>query len=263
MNASVPCELARVDGWGINLPDQATAVSEIIAAARQGEPFSVFTLNLDHIVKLRQEPAFREAYEAARFVTADGAPIALLASRQDKSVKRTTGADLVVPLCEAAARAQLDVFLFGSDDEVLSSAGRKLVERTIQHSGHELGIAGTEAPPYGFDPTGPEADAAIDRIVASGAKLCFVALGAPKQELFAAHAVARGAPVGFVCIGAALDFIAGRQSRAPAIVQKSGLEWLWRLSTNPRRLTGRYARCAVVLGDLVLSSALQGKRRTS
>jgi UDP-N-acetyl-D-mannosaminuronic acid transferase (WecB/TagA/CpsF family) len=69
-----------------------------------------------------------------------------------------------------------------------------------------------------------------------------VALGAPKQELFANLAVCRASGVMFVCIGAALDFIAGASIRAPDMVQKSGLEWAWRLAQEPRRLARRYAR---------------------
>jgi exopolysaccharide biosynthesis WecB/TagA/CpsF family protein len=244
--------LARIDGWGINVASPAAAVSQIVAAARRSEPFAVVTLNLDHIVKLRSDAEFRRAYETARFVTADGAPIAALAARQYAGVERTTGADLVMPLCGAAAREKLPVYLFGTSSGVLATAGTALVEAT----GHTLDIAGSDAPPHGFDPRGPEADRAIDRIAASGARLCFVALGAPKQEIFSARAVERGVNVGFVCIGAALDFLAGRQRRAPAVMRRYGFEWLWRLGTDPRRLGGRYARCALVLGDLVIAAAL-------
>ena len=97
----------------------------------------------------------------------------------------------------------------------------------------------------------------MDDISASGARLCFVALGAPKQEIFAARAVARGVPAGFVCIGAGLDFIVGAQVRAPAIMQKFGFEWLWRLANDPVRLTRRYTRCAVVLAEIIVFHPLK------
>jgi exopolysaccharide biosynthesis WecB/TagA/CpsF family protein len=113
-------------------------------------------------------------------------------------------------------------------------------------------IVGRASPERGFDPEGIAAAAAIDDIVASGARLCLVALGAPKQELFSAKAVARGGRTGFVCIGAGLDFLVGAQVRAPAIMQKSGLEWFWRLASDPRRLAQRYARCAIVLGEITV-----------
>ncbi len=245
---SEPAPLARVDGWPITLADLAQAVTGIISAAERGEGFSAVTLNLDHLVKLRRSDTFRRAYAKARFVTADGAPVAHLARTGCPSIERATGADLVVPLAAAAARRGLPIFLFGSTADVLGKAGRDLAQRTEG----TLAIAGTEAPPIGFDPESAEADAALDRIAASGARLCFLALGAPKQEIFAARAMSRGMKIGFVSVGAALDFIAGAQIRAPETLRDSGLEWVWRLATNPRRLAMRYTQCAMLLADLTL-----------
>ncbi len=240
--------LAAVDGWPVNIANQADAVAKITEAASRSESFAAFTLNLDHLVKLRSSAAFRTSYMHARFVTADGAPVALLAARQHAAIERTTGADLVVPLARAAADAGLSVYLFGTSPQVIAESAADLTERC----NGKLDIAGTAAPAMGFDPEGPEADAAIDQIAASGAQLCFVALGAPKQEIFAARAVARGVKCGFVCIGAALDFISGEQSRAPVLMQEYGLEWLWRLASSPRRLAWRYLSCALLLADILI-----------
>src|SRR5260370_12116153 len=85
----------------------------------------------------------------------------------------------------------------------------------------------------------------------SGAKLWFVALGAPRQELFAARCLDQLNGTGLLCIGAALDFIAGTQSRAPPLTQKVGLEWAWRMLREPRRLGPRYAPCIGVVPRLV------------
>ena len=106
-----------------------------------------------------------------------------------------------------------------------------------------LDVVLCRAPPMGFDPQGAETEAEISAIAASGARLCFLALGAPKQEIFAARAHAALPGVGFVSIGAGLDFIAGSQNRAPAWVQAIAAEWLWRLLGSPRRLAARYAGC--------------------
>ena len=247
-SASGSRALAHVDGWKVNIATGAEAVAAVVDAARHGENASLFTLNLDHLVKLRTNRAFARAYERARFVTADGAPVVHLARSQSAAIERTTGADLVLPLADAAARMNLPVYLFGSSNAVLGEAGRRLAANT----NGALSIAGSEAPPMGFDPAGAEADKALHRIAASSARICFVALGAPKQEIFAARAADLGIPVVFVCIGAALDFIAGAQIRAPGFMQRSGLEWLWRLATNPRRLATRYAQCAVLYAELAL-----------
>lgn len=239
--------LARVDGREINIATLVGAVACIADAAEARRGFTVFTLNLDHLVKLRRDEAFRAAYAQADFVTADGAPVAALARRQGADIRRTTGADLVVPLCQEAAHRGLPVYLFGSRAPVLEASARELSLRC----GGRLKIACMDSPGHGFDPQGPEADAAIERIAASRARLCFIALGAPKQELFAARARARGVRCGFVCIGAALDFLAGEQLRAPRLMQALNLEWLWRLGANPRRLAARYGECALLLADLV------------
>lgn len=247
-NTATPSQpIATVGGWPINLANLGDAVSHIIADAAQRQSFAVFTLNLDHLDKLRRCSPFSDAYLKARYVTADGAPVAMLASRQGVHVERTTGADLIVPLAQAAAANGLRVYLFGSTADVLERAGAELVKR----AGGHLTIAGAASPEH-FDPHNSAADDALDRIAASGAALCYLALGAPKQELFAARGIERGINVGFICIGAGLDFIAGTQRRAPVFMQRSGLEWLWRLVTNPRRLGLRYARCALVLAKLIL-----------
>lgn len=247
--------LAMVDGWPIHLATLDETVQAVAATAERGESAAVFTLNLDHLVKLRTSAAFRRAYAQARYVTADGAPVVRLARTQHAGIERTTGADIVLPLAEEAARRNLPIFLFGTDADVLGRAGQRLAMNTDGR----LSIAGSEAPPMGFDPESAQADAAIDRIAASGARICLVALGAPKQELFAARAVERGVPVVFLGIGAALDFLAGTQVRAPRLVQRMGLEWAWRLASSPRRLAARYAQCAVLLADLTLLAPFRRK----
>lgn len=244
---------ATVDGWCITTATLSDAIDAIVSKARAREAFSVFTLNLDHVVKLRRNEKFRDAYRSADIVTADGWPIAWLARAQDRSVRRATGADMLLPLAHDAALAQLPIFLFGTSADVMARAGRELGDYTDGL----IDIAGTLSPSQTFDPEGAEADAAIDMIKASGAQLCFVALGAPKQEVFAAYARRKGLECGMICIGAALDFLAGTQVRAPEMLRNSGFEWAWRLATNPRRLARRYGECALVFADLVLLAPLR------
>jgi len=260
---SSPSVAPRLDGQFINVASPAEAVAAVRERAAAGRGFTFFTLNLDHLVKLRDHPGFRAAYRAASFVSADGWPVALLARRNARSAREgdlhappvqvTTGADLVLPLCAAAAADGVPVYLFGATQESLAGAAAAL------RAAHpRLDIRGWHAPPYGFDPLSREADADADRIAASGARLVFLALGAPKQELFAARAAARHPGLGLVCIGAALDFLSGRQVRAPRLVRAARLEWLWRLVHAPRALGLRYARCAGLLfGLAVVEPALR------
>jgi N-acetylglucosaminyldiphosphoundecaprenol N-acetyl-beta-D-mannosaminyltransferase len=235
-----------VDGITINVLSLPEAVSSIVSAALLGENFSVCTLNLDHVVQLQRRSDFRAAYRRARFVTADGFPIVVLSRLMGTPIRRTTGADLVEPVCREARKKGLPIYMLGSNDRTLAITARRLSER---YQGLE--VAGYYAPGANFDPYSREADFAIDRIRASGAKLCFVALGAPRQELFAARCLDELNGTGLLCIGAALDFIAGTQSRAPSLTQKVGLEWAWRMLREPRRLGPRYARCLAVVPRLV------------
>src|ERR1700687_222237 len=235
-----------VDGITINILSLPDAVSSIVSAAQHGDNFSVCTLNLDHVVQLQQRSDFRAAYRRARFVTADGFPIVVLSRLLGTRITRTTGADLVEPVCQEAQKRGLPIFMLGSNDRTLSITAKRLSERF-----RGLEVAGYYAPGAHFDPYSSEADFAIDRIRASGAKLCFVALGAPRQELFAARCLDQLNGTGLLCIGAALDFIAGTQTRAPSLTQKVGLEWVWRMWREPRRLGPRYARCIAVVPRLV------------
>src|SRR5262245_33633434 len=113
--------LAHVDGWDITAPNLDTAIAAAIDKVCEGKAFTLFTLNLDHLVKLRTNSAFRDAYRAADIVTADGWPVAWVARWQDRKVERATGADMLLPLLNAAADARIPVFLFGSSAQSLAA----------------------------------------------------------------------------------------------------------------------------------------------
>ena len=212
-------------------------------AARSG--FTVATLNLDHVVKLRKDHAFRKAYGIHTHVSADGWPIVALSRLSGHPVELVTGSDLVGPLLSMVAKSGIPVAFLGSTPEVLSVAAERL---KAQHDG--LQVIAKIAPPMGFDPQGPQADALVAELEASGAQLCLLALGAPKQEMFAAFAAEKLPHMGFISIGAGLDFVAGTQRRAPKPMRALKMEWLWRLMSNPRRLAGRYAASFGVLPGL-------------
>lgn len=238
-----------IDGWPVNVPTQAAAIDRVLETMKKAQNCTVFTLNLDHLVKLREDEKFRGAYRQATFVTADGAPVVRIGRRIWPELERTTGADLLLPLSIAAAEAGQPVFLFGSSEEVLARTRQVLSDAT----GGKLNIVGAISPPRGFEPEGALADQYIDEFRRSGARLCFLLLGAPKQELFAVRAARAGGGCSFICVGAAADFLAGVVVRAPKFVQRLGLEWLWRLAQEPRRLGRRYAKCALLLARLELA----------
>jgi N-acetylglucosaminyldiphosphoundecaprenol N-acetyl-beta-D-mannosaminyltransferase len=243
-----------------DLPVSALSLSEaarhICSNAGSAAAQTVFTLNLDHVVKMRNDPQFREAYTRAGLITADGFPIVLAGTLQGKFISRVAGSDLIAPICAEAARTGKSIYLFGSSTEVLTGASQRLRDRNPG-----LVVAGILGPPQGFAPTSEEARRCAETIASSGADLCFVALGAPKQELFADFAKQFAPNVSFVCIGAGLDFITGAQVRAPRWMQQFGMEWLWRVASNPRRLLHRYVLCIVALPGFLARAALVQQRR--
>ena len=233
----------------VSVPDRAALLAALADCLAAGRGFAVATLNLDHIVKLGRDPAFAAAYRAQSHVVADGHPVVWLRRLAGRPVALVPGSELIAPLAALAAAAAAPVAFLGSREAVLAAAGARLA---ADHPG--LRIAAAVAPPMGFDPEGPEADAALDRLAAAGARLVFLALGAPKQERLAARGLARHPGMGFVSIGAGLDFIAGHQRRAPRWVRRLALEWLWRMATDPRRLAARYAACLAALPGLALAA---------
>ncbi len=250
-----PATVIDIDSWRINVATQQDLIARVVADVRGGIAGTVFTINLDHLSKLRRDEAFRAAYGRARHVSADGFPVVLLARAEGVRIDRVTGADLVVPLARAAAEAGIAVYFFGTSSEVLDAAIARLKAMVPG-----LVVAGAEAPPMGFDPRGPAAADAARRIVASGAGICFLALGAPKQEVFADFAVETVGKGSWLGVGAALDFIAGHRTRAPKFFQRVGLEWAWRAFQEPRRLLPRYLENAGWLASH-LAALLLGTRR--
>jgi N-acetylglucosaminyldiphosphoundecaprenol N-acetyl-beta-D-mannosaminyltransferase len=237
------------DVIGVNISDNATLMATLHArfASRQG--FALATINLDHLVKLRRSEGFRKSYLAQDLVVADGNPIVWLSRLAARPVSLIPGSDLVLPVARLAARDGVSIALMGSTGEALARAAKSL---TAAVPG--LKVVLQTAPPMGFDPTGPDAIRIVKQIAASGAGLCFIALGAPKQEAFAALGRQLAPSVGFASIGAGLDFLAGSQTRAPQMVQHLAMEWLWRALQSPRRMIPRYLACAALLPSEMLAA---------
>jgi len=226
----------------VNVPDRAALLAEVEARLRRGEGFALATINLDHLVKLRHDPGFRAIYAAQDLVVADGNPIVWLSRLARRPVALVPGSDMVEPLARAAQRAGVPVALVGTTEPALAAAAEVLSARVPG-----LTIAARIAPPMGFDPQGDEARRILVTLADSGAGLTLIALGAPRQEIFAAFGRRAVPGMGFASIGAGLDFLAGTQTRAPRWVRAVAMEWLWRMLSSPRRLFLRYWRCALIL----------------
>jgi N-acetylglucosaminyldiphosphoundecaprenol N-acetyl-beta-D-mannosaminyltransferase len=232
--------------------DTASIMAEVAARLRDGTGFALATINLDHLVKLRGDPAFLADYAAQDLVVADGNPIVWLSRLAGKPVALVPGSDLVVPMVRAAAAADRPVVLLGSTDAALVGAAdrlRGLVPGVV--------IGATIAPPFGFDPKGAAAKAMLAQVAALGPCLCLIALGAPKQEALAALGRQLAPQAGFASIGAGVDFLSGHQVRAPVWVRRLAMEWLWRMAEQPRRLLPRYAACAAILPGQMVAAMKQ------
>ena len=239
-------QFLSVDGpVTVNIADAGALKAAVVARWRAGEGFALATLNLDHLVKLHRDPAFAAAYRAQEFVVADGNPVVWLSRLAGRPVDLLPGANLVVPLAEWAAAEGVAVALIGSTQDALEAAAAALQSRVPG-----LRITARIAPPMGFDPDSAAANTVLKQAAETGAGLAFLALGAPRQEALAARGRVVTPGMGFASIGAGLDFLAGTQTRAPQWVRQLALEWLWRMASNPARLAGRYARCALALPRL-------------
>lgn len=196
----------------------------------------VVTPNIDHIVKLKRDPEFREIYKNADLVLVDGVPILWAARFLGTPLKeKISGADLFPKLCEIAANKGYKLFFLGG------RPGAALKAADVLKSKYQnIQIVGVYSPPFGFENLKDENDKIVKMIKDSGADILFVGLGAPKQEKWIyKHKDKYQVPVS-VGIGVSFEFVAGVIKRAPPWMQKTGLEWFWRLMMEPARLWKRY-----------------------
>jgi N-acetylglucosaminyldiphosphoundecaprenol N-acetyl-beta-D-mannosaminyltransferase len=211
------------------------AVSVITEMIRYGAGGVVFTPNVDHIVLAEQAAQFRVAYEAANLVVADGMPV-LWASwlLRTPVPEKVSGSDLLLPLALRSAQNGWRVYVVGGAPGTAARAADEMTSR------FGVTVAGVESPSVTVDGQCDEEEAILDRIRRARPDIIFVALGTPKQELWIDRVRNRLAPAVLIGVGAGLDFLIGRVPRAPRWMSSLGLEWLFRLAREPRRLWRRY-----------------------
>ena len=235
----------------VNVATWAALKAQVTERLARREGFALATINLDHLVKLNTSRAFRAAYAAQDLVVADGNPIVWMSRLAGRPVQLIPGSDAIEPLARIAAQQGVSVALVGSTAPALAAA-RSYLEAEVPN----LKVAICIAPPMGFDAGGAQGKAVLKQVQASGAGLCFIALGAPKQEIFAAAGRRVTPQIGFASIGAGLDFFAGTQQRAPDWARRFAVEWLWRMLSSPKRLGMRYLRCIAILPGQMLRAVM-------
>ena len=204
----------------------------------------VATLNVDFVTNAVSSWPFGGNDELwgylknADFVTADGMPLVLLSRMIRKPLpERVTGADMVPAICGRCAEEGLSVYVLGGDRKAVEIAFEKLRHSTADNHS-SLRVAGIDDPFVKLEEDQPEI---VARINAAKPDILFVALGNPKEELWMGRNCAKLDAGVVIGIGGTFNFIAGKVKRAPKWMQRCGLEWIYRIIQEPRRLWRRYA----------------------
>lgn len=227
----------KVSVLGINIDavDYEAAVSRIIDAAHAGQPYAVSALAVHGVMTGVDDAEHAARLNRFQLITPDGMPVrwAMNWLHKTKLPDRVYGPKLTLLVCEAAAAQGIPVYFYGSTDATL-----KALEARLPTLIPGIKIAGMQPSRFGKS-TEAELDSIAEDIRLTGARICFVGLGCPRQEVFAyenAHRLSMPA----LAVGAAFDYHAGLQEQPPEWIQRAGLQWFHRLLQDPKRLWRRY-----------------------
>lgn len=203
-----------------------------LKAATATSPYGyVVTPNVDHVIRIYQEPALRSAYRAARLCVCDSQILRMLARLSGLKLELVRGSDLTAAILEQIIDDGDTVAIVGSSPSRVAELRARFPGISFVH--HD--------PPMNLRDNPVARQEAANFVASSDARFTMIAVGSPQQEMIAeeisSNPKARGMAL---CIGAGLDFVTGSQRRAPKWLQSIGLEWAHRLASNPRRLWRRY-----------------------
>ena len=253
--SGVDLQQRYVLGQRLDATDYADATARVVDWANRGESRYVCLSNVHMVMQGWDDPNFRQIINAADLITTDGVPLVwCLRALGVPSAVRVYGPDLTLHVCATAAQQQLAIGLYGGTAQSLKEFAAMLQSRFPA-----IEIACSIAPP--FRPLTEAEDATYTKQLAeSGARILFVGIGCPKQEIWMSeHRGRLNMPM--LGVGAAFDFHAGRVKQAPAWLQAIGLEWLFRLLMEPRRLWRRYAWHNPRFVLFFIGQLLRGRRR--
>lgn len=245
---------AVVLGHPVDRLDLEATVRSCLDAVDRRRSTRHVSLNVAKLVAARSNPLLSRTLNEAELITADGQPI-VWASRLfgDPLPERVAGIDLMERLLGEAAARQLSVFVLGARSEALAEAVRRLRER---YPGLQLDAH------HGHFPE--SANGAVEKMILRAAPdMFFVAMSSPQKEEWVERGRRLGLPLS-MGVGGAIDVMAGRRSRAPQLLQRLGLEWLFRLAQEPRRLAARYVQTnSIFIGLLAKEWVLRRRRSKS
>lgn len=196
----------------------------------------VVTPNVDHIVQLEKDKELGEVYKNANLILTDGKPLIWISKLYGTPIKeKISGSDLFPLLCQMAAKKNYTMYFLGAAEGVAAKAAENLMKK---YPG--LNVVGTYSPPWGFENDNEEMQKITNQIKQVNPHILIVALGCPKQEKFILHNHEKlGVPIS-LGLGASIDFEAGNIKRAPKWMANHGLEWLFRITQDPKRMAKRY-----------------------
>ena len=221
-------------GTRVDPMNYESATDLILRWARERQSRYVCVANVHMLMEAHDDPSFQDIVNGADYVTSDGMPLVWsLRMLGARDAERVYGPDLTPRVCAAAAREGIPVGFFGATPAV-----RDAMIARLRQDIPALRVVFEDSPPF-RELTADEEAVIADEINASGARILFVGLGCPKQERWMARNAGSVQAV-MVGVGAAFDFIAGTKPKAPGALQAAGLEWAFRLVSEPRRLWRRY-----------------------
>lgn len=212
----------------------------------------VVTPNVDHIVQLEKDEELKRVYENASLILTDGKPLIWISNWYKTPIKeKISGSDLFPRVCELAAKKGYTMYLLGAAEGVADKAAKNLMDK---YKG--LNIVGTYSPPFGFEKDKVELKKIERQIQEVHPDILIVGLGCPKQEKYMYHHCKElDVPISFG-LGASIDFEAGNIKRAPRWMSEHSLEWLYRITQDPKRLAKRY-----LVDDMKIISIARKYRR--
>jgi N-acetylglucosaminyldiphosphoundecaprenol N-acetyl-beta-D-mannosaminyltransferase len=238
---------AVLAGLKLDRATEAQVVADVVNALSHGHGGWVATPNVDICRAAWRDDGIAAMLAGASVTVPDGMPLIWATRlRGDPLPERVTGASLIFSLSEAAAANGRSVYFLGGEPGVPEAAAARLGCRYP-----DLLVAGTDSPPFGFENTADGAEIVRGKLLAASPDIVFVGLGFPKQENLITALAPSLPKAWFVACGAAIPFAAEALPRAPLWMQRSGLEWLFRLRSEPRRLARRY-----LVDDLAFAARL-------
>jgi N-acetylglucosaminyldiphosphoundecaprenol N-acetyl-beta-D-mannosaminyltransferase len=238
----------ELGGLAIDAVTEEEAVAHVVKQLRAGRGGRLGTLNTDILRAASRDPEMNRLITGSSLLVADGMPVLWAARLRGTPLpERVTGASLVLSLSRAAAQEGRSVYLLGGGPPGVPEQARAALRSRYP----ALAVAGVDAPPRGFDTSVAGIDAVCARVVEAAPDIVYVGLGFPKQERLIARLAPLAPSAWFLGCGAAISFAAAAAPRAPRWMQQVGLEWLYRLAREPRRLARRY-----LIDDLPFAGSL-------